>query len=175
MTSEGVMYFQMDKNPVKELITPEDFKAYAMATYKSAVEYCRIVEFCFIPMFPDCIQSLSSISALASELFIKSIVSFEANKKCKGHDLSSLFELLSDNAKTIIKQYPYTNNKMDNFELELKEISKAFEVLRYGHERARMAANIVFIIEFMKATESYCSEVFESCKNPVDYYDYKKP
>ena len=89
-----VAYFQIDKNPKRKLETTEDYDAFAISTYKSAVDYSRIVEISFQPLFPNCIPAICSIASFASELFMKSIVYLKLQKQCKGHDLFEIYNLL---------------------------------------------------------------------------------
>ena len=156
-----VAYFQIDKNPKRKLETPEDYDAFAISTYKSAVDYSRIVEISFQPLFPNCIPAICSIASFASELFMKSIVYLKLQKQCKGHDLFEIYNLLPNEIKEEIKHnHPCSNTKKEIFELELKETGKGFETLRYHHEKSRLAFNAVFIIELMLTLRSCCSHFF---------------
>ena len=152
-----IAYFQIDKNPNKILTTEEDFLRFAESLYRSALDYSHIVEICISKTRYS--TALFSIAAFASELFLKSIVSIRLQKKWMGHDLYDIYDILPEDDKEYIKQtHPCSNIKRMDFELELKETGKAFEVLRYHHEKKDLAFNAVFILEFMTTVRAFCQQ-----------------
>ena len=99
------------------------------------------------------------------ELFFKSIL-FKNEIDCRmEHDLYQLYKLMPHKAKENIKEIHKSGNiKKEDFEPNLKEIGKAFIVLRYSYERKRMAYNLQFLIELIMALDEYCTDIFESKK-----------
>ena len=100
--------------------------------------------------------------AFACELFFKSIL-FKSEIDCrKQHNLYLLYELLSDEQKKSIKKLHKSGNiNKEDFDLNLKEISKAFIVLRYSYERKKIAYNLQFLLELIMALNDYCITIFE--------------
>ena len=89
--------------------------------------------------------------AFSCELYFKSLL-FDQQTDCrKEHDLYKLYKNLPDKLQEEIKgKHPCGNTPKENFELELKEIGKAFTVFRYMYERKEMAWNGRFLIELLE-------------------------
>lgn len=100
--------------------------------------------------------------AFSCELFLKSIL-FEKEIDCrKEHDLYKLYNLLpTENKKVIKKLHKSGNINKESFELNLKEVGKAFVVLRYAYEKKRIAYNLQFLMELIIALDEYCISIFE--------------
>lgn len=158
-------YFQMDKNEEYELNTTDDYQRIAKSTYKAAVGFYIISQKCMDMILSEYNSQICSNIAFSCELFFKSIL-FKNEIDCrKEHDLYQLYKLMPDKDKETIKEIHKSGNiKKEDFELNLKEIGKAFIVLRYSYERKRMAYNLQFLIELIMALYEYCIDIFESKK-----------
>lgn len=159
------LYFQMDKNEEYELNTEDDYKKIAKSAYKSAVEFYIISIKCLDMMLSEYSSQVCSNIAFSCELFFKSILYY--NKiECKNmHNLYQLYNLLPDKDKNDVKKLHKSGNiKKEDFELNLKEIGKAFIVFRYSYERKGMACNLRFLVELIMALNEYCMDIFESKK-----------
>ena len=153
------MFLQIDKNPDRRLETPEDYIKIAKETHESAVEFSQVVEICFPSLLHT--PAVYSIAALSSELFMKAIIYHELRKQYKGHDLYKIFNSLPINTmQQIRKEVELLDASITNFDLELKEIRKAFEVLRYSHEKAGLAFHAKFIVIFMCVLRDYCDNSY---------------
>ena len=158
-------YFQMDKNEKYKLNTTHDYQRIANSTYKAAVGFYIISQKCIDMILSEYNSQICSNIAFSCELFFKSIL-FKNEIDCRmEHDLYQLYKLMPDKAKENIKEIHKSGNiKKEDFELNLKEIGKAFIVLRYSYERKRMAYNLQFLIELIMALDEYCTDIFESKK-----------
>lgn len=158
-------YFQMDKNEEYELHKPDDYQRIAKSTYKAAVGFYIISQKCMDMILSEYNSQICSNIAFSCELFFKSIL-FKNEIDCrKEHDLYQLYKLMHDKDKETIKEIHKSGNiKKEDFELNLKEIGKAFIVLRYSYERKRMVYNLQFLIELIMALDEYCIDIFESKK-----------
>ena len=158
-------YFQMDKNEKYELNTTDDYQRIANSTYKAAVGFYIISQKCMDMILSEYNSQICSNIAFSCELFFKSIL-FKNEIDCRmEHDLYQLYKLMPHKAKEDIKEIHKSGNiKKEDFELNLKEIGKAFIVLRYSYERKRMAYNLQFLIELIMALDEYCTDIFESKK-----------
>lgn len=161
MSSSEPFYFQMEKNEEYKLNTREDYKKIAKSTYRTAVGFYIISQRCLDMVLSEYSNQICTNIAFACELFLKSIL-FENGIDCrKQHDLYKLYNLLPNNNKKIIKRMHKSGNiKKEDFELNLREIGKAFVVLRYSYERKRMAYNLQFLMELTIALDKYCTSIF---------------
>ena len=90
--------------------------------------------------------------AFACELFLKYYLfclRIESSRFIKKHDLFGLFKLLPDEYQDdIIKCHPERGIMRDSFELNLKELGKAFTEFRYSYEKDSLAFSAQFLAEF---------------------------
>ena len=157
------LIFKWKKNEEFELNTIEDYKRMAKSTYKAGKGFYSISLRCIDMILSEYNDQVCTNIAFSCELFLKSII-FEKGIDCrKQHDLYQLYNLMSDNDKDAIKKLHKSGNiRKEDFELDLKEIGKAFIVLRYSYERKRMAYNLQFLIELLISLNEYCKEIFEN-------------
>jgi len=154
-------YFQMDKNEEFSLKSEKDFIEMGERAYKSAEKYFSIFERCFDMIITENHTALCTNIAFACELYIKSLVFNESIDCRKKHDLLELYNMLPITIKEELKEiHPCSNSKKDRFELELKELGKAFIVFRYSYERKRLAWNMQFLIELALTLRYYTSNIF---------------
>ncbi len=66
--------------------------------------------------------------------------------------------------KEIQEIHSCSNSNKDRFELELKELRKAFIVFRYAYERKILAWNMQFLIELVLTLRYYASKVFSEAE-----------
>ena len=89
--------------------------------------------------------------AFSCELFFKYyLFCIHADSKSfiKKHDLFELFKLLpEDLQQDIVKWHPEKGITREAFELNLKELGKAFTEFRYSYEKDFMAFNAQFLAE----------------------------
>lgn len=163
MNSSKPAYFQMEKNEKFELDTIEDYKRIAKSTYKAGVGFYAISQRCIDMILSDYSNQVCTNIAFSCELLLKSII-FEKGIDCrKQHDLYQLYNLMPESDKESIKKLHKSGNiRKEDFELNLKEVGKAFIVLRYSYERKRMAYNLQFLIELLIALNEYCVRIFEN-------------
>lgn len=158
-------YFQMDKNESYRLHKTQDYERIAKSTYKAAVGFYIISQRCMDMILSEYNSQICSNIAFSCELFFKSILLKNEIDCRKEHDLYKLYELMPNKDKNNIKELHKSGNiKKEEFELSLKEIGKAFIVLRYSYERKRMAYNLQFLIELIMALDEYCIDIFENKK-----------
>lgn len=162
MSSSEPAYFQMEKNEEYKLNTKEDYKKIAISTYKTAVGFYIISQRCLDMILSEYSNPICTNIAFSCELFLKSIL-FEKEIDCrKEHDLYKLYNLLpTENKKVIKKLHKSGNINKQSFELNLKEVGKAFVVLRYAYEKKRIAYNLQFLMELIIALDEYCISIFE--------------
>lgn len=162
MNNNEKFYFQMEKNEEYELKTKEEYEKMAKSTYEAAIGFYIISKKCLDMILTKYNNQICTNIAFACELFFKSIL-FKSEIDCrKQHDLYFLYGLLSDEQKESIKKLHKSGNiNKKDFELNLKEIGKAFIVLRYSYERKKIAYNLQFLIELIMALDEYCISIFE--------------
>lgn len=162
MNNNEKFYFQMEKNEEYELKTNEEYEKMAKSTYEAAIGFYIISQKCLDMILTKYNNQICTNIAFACELFFKSIL-FKSEIDCrKQHDLYLLYGLLSDEQKESIKKLHKSGNiNKKDFELNLKEIGKAFIVLRYSYERKKLAYNLQFLIELIMALDEYCISIFE--------------
>lgn len=146
----NVAYFQMDKNPIKDLKTEEDFKNWSKGCYRQAETFYRLCYRCRDMMFTEDMDALFTNIAFACELYFKCLL-FDEQVDCrKEHDLYKLYKSMPEKMQEEIKEaHPCGNTQKSNFELELKEVGKAFTVFRYRYERGMLAWNGQFLVELL--------------------------
>lgn len=165
-------YFQMDKNEEFSLKSKKDFIEMGERAYNSAEEYFSIFEKCFNMIVTGKHKALCTNIAFACELYIKSLLFRECVDCRKKHDLLELYNMLPIKIKEGIKEiHPCSNSKKDRFELELKELGKAFIVFRYAYERKRLAWNMQFLIELVLTLRYYTSTVFSKNREKEELND----
>lgn len=144
-------FFQMDKNPRKELRTEKDFIKYAESAYESAKEYMQ-ASMILLPHFIKCSIPMMSNAAFTCELFLKVILTYKHTitneKQLREHNLYKLFNRIEDKS---IQERIRKDTLEEQFDLTLKEIGKAFEVARYVHEYKGMACDVKFLYMLMNS------------------------
>lgn len=143
-------YFQMDKNPIKELETEADFEKWSKGCYRQAEMFYKLCYRCRDMLLGEAMDAVYANIAFSCELYFKSLL-FDQQIDCrKEHDLYKLYKSLPDKLQEEIKEiHPCRNTPKANFELELKEVGKAFTVFRYMYERKMMAWNGLFLVELL--------------------------
>lgn len=160
--------FQIEKNPKKRFfdlkidrttLTLDDYEEAADALIRNAKEY-----FLFIIKASD--SDLNQVldiwcpflsnCGLVCELLLKSLLCLEHTDymiKLRGkekHSLYQLYELLKDSTKeVIINGFPHRGDKIESFDLCLKENAQIFFELRYSTEYTELAGNMYFIPDLM--------------------------
>lgn len=154
-------YFQMEKNEEFIVETKEDYIEMGKRAYESAEEYFIIYEQCFYMFFNGAHKALCMNISFACELYIKSLLFYNEINFGRKHDLSELYNMLPNKVKTELKElHPCSNSNKNRFEVELKELGKAFIVFRYAYERKRLAWNMQFLIELALTLRYYTSKIF---------------
>lgn len=158
MLQSNPAYFQMEKNEEFILETEKDYIEMGKRAYKSAEEYFYIFEKCYDMIFNGNHNALCTNISFSCELYLKSLLFYEKIDCMKKHDLSELYSMLPSKIKKDLKElHPCGNSSKNRFELELKELGKAFIVFRYAYERKRLAWNMQFLIELVLTLKSYTS------------------
>lgn len=154
-------YFQMDKNPRKELRTEEDFIKYAESAYKSATEYCK-ASMILLPHYVECSIPMMSNVAFTCELFLKVILTYTHavtdEKQLREHNLYNLYNRIEDKS---IQERIRKDTLEKQFDLTLKEIGKAFEISRYVYEYKEMSCDVQFLYMLMNALHNECVELMK--------------
>lgn len=141
-------YFQLDKNPKRLLDTDDDYDKYAKACYNQAMHFSYLCN-----KTVDMMTSEHSIAwftnvAFSCELFFKYYLyccHVDSKKFVRLHDLYDLFKLLPEDLQSeIIDCHPEKRSK-DDFELNLKELGKAFIEFRYSFEKTSIAFAAKFL------------------------------
>ena len=147
--SENGAFFQMEKNPKREILTDADYIAISKSCMENANSFFDVATRC-LPLLYRSSEAVFTNIAFACELYLKALLYFEKTDAKHTHDLSALFHLLPlEYQQRIIQTHPCTNIPRENFELDLKEIGKAFSVLRYSFERSMLSCNVQFLGELM--------------------------
>ena len=154
-------YFQIYKNEDYELKTDDEFKHISKSAYNSAVGFYIISQKCIDMLLSNYNNQICSIIAFSCELFLKSVL-FRNKIDCrKEHDLYRLYKLLeNEEQETIKNMHKCGNIKREDFELNLKEIGKAFIILRYSYEKKRLAYNLQFLMELIMALNEFCTNIY---------------
>ena len=139
-------YYYSEKNGVFE-----DYDKYARACYKQAMHFSFLcIRNQDLIVSEHCMAWYTNV-AFSCELFFKYyLFCIHADSKTfiKKHDLFELFTLLQEELqKDIIKCHPEKDITRDMFELNLKELGKAFTEFRYSYEKDSMAFNAQFLAE----------------------------
>lgn len=143
-------YFQMDKNPIRELQTDDDYQIWSKACYKHAKTFYNVAYKCRNMLLSDDMDAVYTNIAFACELYLKCLLFSECIDCRKEHDLYNLFKRLPQNIQEGIKElHPCGNTPKERFEQELKEVGKAFTVFRYMYERKMVAWNGQFLVELL--------------------------
>lgn len=154
-----MLYFQMDKNPRKKLSTEEDFIKYAEAAYESAKEYMH-ASLILLPHLTECSIPMMSNVAFTCELFLKVILTYTHTvtdeKQLREHNLYKLYNKIEDKS---MQERIRKDTLEESFDLNLKEIGKAFEVTRYIHEYKGMACNVKFLYMLMNSLHNNCLDL----------------
>ena len=141
-------YFQFDKNPKRALETDDDYDKYAKACYKQAMDFSYLcMETKDLMLSEHSIAWFTNV-AFSCELFLKYYLyccHIDSKKFVRLHDLYDLFKLLPEDLQNeIIDCHPEKRSRED-FELNLKELGKAFIALRYSFERDSIAFGAKFL------------------------------
>lgn len=145
-----MFYFQMDKNPVKELKTDEDYEKRSEGCYRQAEAFYQVSYRCKDMLFGENMDAVFTNIAFACELYLKSLLFGQGIDCRKEHDLYKLYKSLPDEIQEQLKDlHPCGNTPKSGFELQLKELGKAFMIFRYIYERKGMAWNGQFLIELL--------------------------
>lgn len=143
-------YFQMDKNPIRELQTDDDYQNWSIGCYKHAESFYNVAFRCKDMLLSENMDAVFTNIAFACELYLKCLLFSEQIDCRKEHDLYRLYKSLPDEVQAEIKAlHPCGNILKVNFELELKEVGKAFTVFRYMYERKMVAWNGQFLLELL--------------------------
>ena len=143
-------YFQMDKNPIKDLKTEEDYKLWSKGCYRQADEFYRVAYRCRDMLLSGESNAVYTNISFACELYLKSLL-FAQNIDCRReHNLFKLYKSLPEKMQEQLKDlHPCGNIPKENFELELRELGKSFTVFRYIYERSTIAWNAQFLLELL--------------------------
>lgn len=162
MQNNIVAYFQMDKNEEFVLETENDYFEMGKRAFRAADGYYNVFKKCFTMIFDENRNALCTNIAFACELYLKSLL-FYNNIDCrKKHDLLELYSMLPIQIKKELKElHPCSNSSKDKFELEIKELGKAFIVFRYSYERKALAWNMQFLLELMLTLSVYAYNIFK--------------
>ena len=145
------------------LETTEDFHKLAKRFYENAREYHEICEIA-MPLLQKGNMALDVNACFACELYLKALLLVEEfdfykmKKPEKKHNLCDLFNHLSDDAKTCVKNYEYMK-PFGGFDVELKQIGNGFEVIRYMPECKGMMVYVDFLFNFLCTLADVCKYV----------------
>lgn len=109
--------------------TEEDFIKYAESAYESAKEYMK-ASMIPLPHLIECSIPMMSNAAFTCELFLKVILTYSHTitneKQLREHNLYKLYNKIEDKG---IQERIRKDTLEEQFDLALKEIGKAFELL----------------------------------------------
>lgn len=149
-----VAHSQVEKNKTySTLNTSEDYHKLAKAFYNNAMEFYDLCKAAAPTLFPKS-MALHTNACLACELFLKSLLlaeefDFYAKMQSKNrHNLYDLYNNLKQEGKDCIRNSVRLDNP-DDFEIELRNIGKGFEVIRYIAECRGMMVNVYFLYDLM--------------------------
>ena len=144
MNNSGIAPLQIDKSEKVELVSTEDYELIAKKALKCADEFLKIADpyNVFTDVTLGCNHAFCTNMMFSCELYIKSLLFFNKITFYKEHSLGKLFALLPNSLKISIRS---ECSKAENFDLQLNEISKAFEVFRYAYEYTCLAYDFNFM------------------------------
>lgn len=171
-------FMQVDQNRDKwNLTNPEERLCSAKQCFNNANAFynlmCAVVDSVLLG-----VRSLDNLmdtpifvnQALISELYLKALLlnkdlTKEEINKLHRHELNDLFEMLDEKEQlSIFEFYPKNSgvNDFDTFKVRVKEINKAFVVLRYSHELKRLGVDARFLCLFAATMHDYTNERFRN-------------
>lgn len=152
---------QMDQNIKKQPKTADEYYNYAKSIFNCAEEYYRLISVICTTcpnVFVQCTSATITNIAFSCELYLKSMLVLEKQSLERGHSLDELYQRLdNDNTKLRIRD----NTKSTDFDLELKELGKSFEVSRYVYEYTEMACNVIFLTSLIDTLRSECMTLLD--------------
>ena len=150
----------MTENKIRELKTEEDYCYWAKGCYELASEY-YIFLFKSKEQFIDYFIPYSINIAFVCELYLKALLLNNRIDCSRKHDLYELYFKLPNDIKLQVKNYHQCGNiDKKDFETNLKDVSKAFIILRYIYERKGMGFNFQFLFELLFALHNVSTEKF---------------
>ncbi len=144
-------YFQLDKNPKRSLETDKDYDEYARACYRKAMHFSYLCNRTADMITSGHCMAWYTNVAFACELYFKYYLfclHVDSKSFIRKHDLFDLFKLLPNEfQEDIIKCHFEKDITRDVFELNLKELGKAFTEFRYSYEKDSLAFSAKFLAE----------------------------
>lgn len=146
----NVTYFQLEKNPKREIEKDTDYDIYAKACYRQAKQFAYLCTRTEDMIVSEHCMAWFTNAAFACELYLKYYLfcfRIDYAKIKKEHNLYQLFTLLPESIKEeIIKNHPDENVTKEMFELMLKELGNAFIEFRYAYEKESLAFSGRFLV-----------------------------
>ena len=141
-----------------------DKKQLAEAALRNADEFYIGAGIIFKASSAFLIQVVSVNLAFACELYLKAILYELDIDFGKTHRIIDLYKLLPPTVQTKIRSnVHFSNDKSENFELVMEEISDSFVFLRYAHERKAVVGNwgclSAIAVGIMKVSKEVVGEV----------------
>lgn len=150
-----IAYGQVEMNrSFPKLNSLEDYHKLAKDFYNNAKDFYDLCAAAAPTLFPKS-MALHANACLTCELFLKSLLlaeeyNFYDIKRSERHNLYVLYDHLKQEGKDCIKNSVRLENPAD-FEKELRNISKGFEVIRYIAECRGMLVDVVFLYGLMRS------------------------
>ncbi|MGG0718215.1 HEPN domain-containing protein [Robertmurraya massiliosenegalensis] len=148
--NRSIAYLKMDKNPITDLKSDEDYSNWADKCLNEANAYFEVSYRCKDMMFNDYRNAFFTNVSFACELYLKYFLLINKKDCRKEHNLYKLFKKLPNEIQHELKEgHPCGNIKRDTFDLSLEEIGQAYMIFRYMYERGNMAYNFQFLMELL--------------------------
>ena len=139
---EGIPFSNSSKLHDKIGNIKTDKKQLAKSALRNADEFYIGAGIIFRTASVSLIQVVSVNLAFACELYLKAVLYELDIDFGKTHRIIDLYKLLPTTIQTKIKEnVHFPNDKPENFELVMEEISDSFIFLRYAHERQAIVSN----------------------------------
>lgn len=141
-TQNGIPFSNSPKLHDKIGNIKTDKKQLAKAALRNADEFYIGAGIIFKTSTALLIQVVSVNLAFACELYLKAMLYELDIDFGKTHRIIDLYKLLPTAVQTKIRiNVHFSNDKLENFELVMEEISDSFIFLRYAHERKAVVGN----------------------------------
>ena len=145
----------------------DDLKAFSVRTFEHANEFktTALVLYSDVKLFRQSSFSVATNAAFACELYLKSIIAALQYKKSHGHYLDELFSEIGDEE---IKLRIKNATQRDDFDSVLKNISKAFYIVRYANEYTGMTIEVEFLLRLMIELQKECAKLCKSSREQIE-------
>ncbi|MFF2795593.1 HEPN domain-containing protein [Lysinibacillus xylanilyticus] len=155
-SSKILAYLKMQKNPVQDLKSNEDYFNWSKKCQKEANAFYNVSYRCIDMMLSDNRNAFFTNVSFACELYLKCLLLRQKIDCRKEHNIYKLFKKLPEEMQNEIKEaHPCGNISKNCFEQEIDDLGQAFIVFRYMYERGNMAYNVQFLLELIDTLHKY--------------------